>query len=258
MANKKTSTTKQVDTNVSASETKSSQELPQETTTSVPKKTSEKKVKKEKTVEKSAEKSAEKPLEKKVKKEKVVKDDVPALTDDSGEVLKKIRVTPTRESVSEGFDELISLVDSQIESLRENQTKSNGIKFLRSLNKRLKTLKNQASRIKQRNTSVKKSNPNSNSGFLKPVKISADMAKFTGWSTSEPKSRVDVTKYLCNYIKEHNLQNPEDKRQIIPDAKLAKLIKFDSKKETEPLRYYSLQKYLKPHFIKDTSISAEM
>lgn len=254
MANKKSSTTKQADTIVSTSEVKTSQETSQETP--IVKKNSEKKVKKEKSSEKTTEKTAEKTAEKKVKKEKVVKNET-SETVDAGETVKKIRVTPTRESVSEGFDELISSVDSQIESLRESQTKSNGIKFLRSLNKRLKTLKNHASRIKQRNSNVKKSNPNSNSGFLKPVKISADMAKFTGWSTNEPKSRVDVTKYLCNYIKEHNLQNPEDKRQIIPDAKLAKLIKFDSKKETEPLRYYSLQKYLKPHFIKDVSTPVE-
>ena len=175
--------------------------------------------------------------------------------DDESSQSKK-RVAPTKESILSGFDELILSIENQIESLRENQTKANGIKFLRTLNKKLKSLKNQSQRIKQRNSSVKKTNTNNNSGFLKPVKISADMAKFTGWNATELKSRVDVTKYLCNYIKEHNLQNPEDKRQIIPDAKLAKLIKYDSKKENEPLRYYSLQRFLKPHFLKDTTVEA--
>ena len=175
--------------------------------------------------------------------------------DDESSQSKK-RVATTKESILSGFDELILSIENQIESLRENQTKANGIKFLRTLNKKLKSLKNQSQRIKQRNSSVKKTNTNNNSGFLKPVKISADMAKFTGWNATELKSRVDVTKYLCNYIKEHNLQNPEDKRQIIPDAKLAKLIKYDSKKENEPLRYYSLQRFLKPHFLKDTTVEA--
>ena len=175
--------------------------------------------------------------------------------DDESSQSKK-RVAPTKESILSGFDELILSIENQIESLRENQTKANGIKFLRTLNKKLKSLKNQSQRIKQRNSSVKKTNTNNNSGFLKPVKISADMAKFTGWNATELKSRVDVTKYLCNYIKEHNLQNPEDKRQISPDAKLAKLIKYDSKKENEPLRYYSLQRFLKPHFLKDTTVEA--
>ena len=175
--------------------------------------------------------------------------------DDESSPSKK-RVAPTKESILSGFDELILSIENQIESLRENQTKANGIKFLRTLNKKLKSLKNQSQRIKQRNSSVKKTNTNNNSGFLKPLKISSDMAKFTVWNATELKSRVDVTKYLCNYIKEHNLQNPEDKRQIIPDAKLAKLIKYDSKKENEPLRYYSLQRFLKPHFLKDTTVEA--
>ena len=117
---------------------------------------------------------------------------------------------------------------------------------------KLKTLKNQVSRIKQRSSSktISINTTNTNSGFLKPVQISSDMAKFTGWDPNELKSRVQVTKYLCNYIRENNLQNPNDKRQIIPDNKLSKLIKYDSKKETEPLRYYSLQRFLKPHFMK--------
>ena len=144
------------------------------------------------------------------------------------------------------------MVETEIASLRDSSTKAKGVKFLRSLNKRLKTLKTQVSRIKQRSSTkmVSSTNTNTNSGFLKPVKISSDMAKFTGWNPDELKSRVDVTKFLCNYIRENNLQNPTDKRQIVPDAKLSKLIKYDSKKESEPLRYYSLQKFLKPHFMK--------
>ena len=169
------------------------------------------------------------------------------------ETPEKKRVAPTKESVVSSFDEVIQMVETEIASLRDSSTKAKGVKFLRTLNKRLKTLKTQVSRIKQRSSTKgisSNSTNNSNSGFLKPVKISSDMAKFTGWNPDELKSRVDVTKYLCNYIRENNLQNPTDKRQIIPDAKLSKLIKYDSMKESEPLRYYSLQKFLKPHFVK--------
>jgi chromatin remodeling complex protein RSC6 len=76
------------------------------------------------------------------------------------------------------------------------------------------------------------------------------MAKFTGWNADELKSRVDVTKYLCNYIKEKNLQNPKDRRQIIADTKLAKLLDYDNKKDTQPLTYFLIQSHLKKHFIK--------
>ena len=46
------------------------------------------------------------------------------------ETIKKIRLIPTRETVSDSFSEIILLIETHIETLRENQTKSNGIKFL--------------------------------------------------------------------------------------------------------------------------------
>lgn len=52
---------------------------------------------------------------------------------------------------------------------------------------------------------------------------------------SDAVSRGEATKKLWDYIKKHNLQDPEDKRQIIPDAKLAKV--FGSK---EPVNMFKL------------------
>jgi len=118
------------------------------------------------------------------------------------------------------------------------------------LNKRLKILKNQSSRIIKQKRTTTRTNTNNNSGFLKPVKISKEMAKFTGWDAGLPRSRVEVTKFLCNYIKEHELQNPADRRQILADDKLTKLLKYDVKKEKEPLTYFRVQTCLKNHFIK--------
>jgi chromatin remodeling complex protein RSC6 len=160
------------------------------------------------------------------------------------------RGAPTRDNVLQSFDEIIKSIETEMEGLREGDTKNKGVKFLRTLNKRIKVLKNQSSRIiKDKRVSAKKGT-NNNSGFLKPVKISTEMAKFTGWDKDELKSRVDVTKFLCDYIRNNNLQNPKDKRQILADGKLQKLLKYDPKKETEPLTYFKLQSSLKGHFIK--------
>ncbi len=100
----------------------------------------------------------------------------------------------------------------------------------------------------------KRRNPNraknTSSGFMKPVGISGEMCKFTGWDASELKSRVDVTKYICGYIRDNDLQNPADRRQIVPDKKLTALLKLDKKSlKEEPLTYYSLQKKIQPHFV---------
>jgi len=159
------------------------------------------------------------------------------------------RRAPTRESVLGDFESLITSVDAEIQHLREGPAKTKGIKFLRSLNKNIKLLRNRAARVMKQKKKTGRTN-NKNSGFLKPVSISKELAKFTGWSPKDLHSRVEVTKYICQYISENNLQNPEDRRQIKPDSKLQKLLDFNPKKNKEPLRYYSLQTHLKRHFPK--------
>lgn len=159
----------------------------------------------------------------------------------------KTRHVPTRESVEKEFDELVASIDEEINKLRSSTAKAKGVKFLRTVNKRVKTLRNHALRVSKQRQTTRRSN--TNSGFLKPVQISKDLAKFTGWDQSQLRSRVDVTKFICDYIKEHNLQDPEDKRNIRvdSDANLKKLLKFDGK-DGKKLTYYSLQTYLKGHF----------
>ena len=60
-------------------------------------------------------------------------------------------------------------------------------------------------------------------------------------------ARTEVTKYITGYVKDHNLQDPEFKRRILPDAKLRKLLGV---KKSEELTYFNLQKYMKHHFPK--------
>lgn len=161
----------------------------------------------------------------------------------------KTRVVPTRESVQKEFEDLIASVDEEINKLRDSTNKSKGVKFLRSVNKRLKIIKNHSLRVSKQRQKTKRNN--ANSGFLKPVPISKELAKFTGWDPKEKHSRVDVTKYVCKYIKDHNLQDPEDKRKIRveTDKSLNTLLQYDSAKDSSPLTYYSLQRYLKNHFV---------
>jgi len=144
------------------------------------------------------------------------------------------------------FAELISLLDTEVNRLRDSSDKNSGVKFLRAVTRRVKVLQAASARVmKQKQPSARKNN---NSGFLKPVPISAEIAKFTGLHADQLHSRVEVTKYLCQYIKEHNLQNPADKRQIVADPALSKILNYDSKKEDKPLTYYRLQSLLKNHF----------
>ena len=65
--------------------------------------------------------------------------------------------------------------------------------------------------------------PKKNTAFTRPVGISDVLAEVVG---AGPMPRTEVTKKLWEYIKKHDLQDSANKRNIVPDAKLAKV--FDS------------------------------
>lgn len=62
--------------------------------------------------------------------------------------------------------------------------------------------------------------------LLKPLKLSEELEAVVG---KGPLPRSQVVKKLWEYIKKHDLQNPQNKRNIIADDKLLPL--FDGKKE---------------------------
>jgi chromatin remodeling complex protein RSC6 len=179
-----------------------------------------------------------------VLQENVVEDEnTPSLEDNSQ--VKKARLIPTKDSILSDIDEILNSIETEI----GNSTSKNDVKFLRSLNKRLKVLKAHSVRVMKQKSQTPRQN-NANSGFQKPVKLSKELVKFTGWSENEMRSRVDVTKFICDYIAQNNLQNPNDRRQIWPDVHLQKLLGVGASKDI-PLHYYDIQTHLKKHFPKE-------
>lgn len=59
-----------------------------------------------------------------------------------------------------------------------------------------------------------------NSAFMKPMKISPELAAVVG---AGPMPRSEVVKALWVYIKKHDLQDPKAKRNILADANLKKV-----------------------------------
>lgn len=56
-----------------------------------------------------------------------------------------------------------------------------------------------------------------NAAFMKPLTPSPELAAVIG---AQPVPRTEVTKKIWDYIKQHNLQDPANKRNINADAKL--------------------------------------
>lgn len=84
------------------------------------------------------------------------------------------------------------------------------------------------------------------SGFAKPTPLSNELCTFLSLSQGSELSRTSVTRLLNQYIKDNKLQNPDDKRTIIPDDKLKALLRLAG---DEKVTYFNLQSFMKPHYV---------
>jgi chromatin remodeling complex protein RSC6 len=100
---------------------------------------------------------------------------------------------------------------------------------------------------KQSSKRKRKAGNRAPSGFVKPTRISDELAKFLEKPSGSEMARTEVTRDINKYIRTHNLQDKENGRKINPDTKLAALLKL---KKTDELTYFNLQRYMSPHFAK--------
>ena len=91
------------------------------------------------------------------------------------------------------------------------------------------------------------------SGFVKPTRISDELAMFLGKAVGSEMARTEVSKEINAYIREKGLQDKENGRKIHPDASLSKLLALGSGDE---LTYFNLQRYMKHHFVKEVAAAA--
>ena len=113
------------------------------------------------------------------------------------------------------------------------------------VNREMKTL--------QKNSKKRKANSNRQpSGFVKPTRISKDLAKFLGKEDGVEMARTEVSKEINQYIRANSLQDKDNGRIILADTKLKKLLNLA---DGDQLTYFNLQRYMKHHFIKADAAS---
>lgn len=170
-----------------------------------------------------------------VKTEQVVVEEAAAPVAEEATTTKKKRRVVKKEDLAKDLDTLTR-------DLFENVSN-------KDLIKRIKQFKSDITKIlKLRSLNANKERDISNSGFMKPVGVSEKMRAFLDLEPDQLTRRLDITKRLCEYIKLNDLQDPRDRRNILPDKKLRELLNMT---ESEPhLTYYSIQQKLKDHIIK--------
>jgi len=163
-------------------------------------------------------------------------------------------VTELRGSTDTLLSSLIATVQSRIASDKQLLTQ------LRELNRQVvRERKDTDKALKKMSKSQRKRSSGNKApgGFTKPTPISQLMCEFLGVDSGTEMPRTDVTRRINAYVKEHNLQNPENKKQILADNKLSTLLFL---KAGDELTYFNLQRYMKVHFLKkdkETGIVSE-
>ena len=156
-------------------------------------------------------------------------------------------------AVAESSDAEAPLAEQSVEFLAKLQQLG---ALISSLKTEYRTLEKKWTREikaaqKQSSKRKRKAGNRAPSGFVKPTKISDELASFLGKEKGTEMARTDVTREINTYIRAHKLQDKDNGRKIIPDTKLATLLKL---KKTDELTYFNLQKYMSPHFAKATKV----
>jgi chromatin remodeling complex protein RSC6 len=170
-------------------------------------------------------------------------------------VAEEVVTTVVEVTLKQRFEALIKGKQDQIADIKKE------ILDLRKMQRDYEAeIKNALKKTKKKRAPRDENNPRKPSGFASPVIVSDELYKFLekyGVKKNDPIARTDVTKYITGYIKEHDLQNPEHRREIVPDAILKKLFgpaiePKDPNDANSPLvyTYLKLQRYLSQHFPK--------
>lgn len=194
-------------------------------------------------------------VEKKSRKPKAANVVVSAVS----ETVPAVPVPATSGSVEQPVEQSVDaeapLADQSVEFLAKLQQLGLLISSLKAEYKTLEKKWSREIKVAQKQSSKRKRKAGNRapSGFVKPTKISDELASFLGKDKGTEMARTEVTREINTYIRTHKLQDKDNGRKINPDTKLSVLLKL---KKTDELTYFNLQKYMSPHFEKSVKVDA--
>jgi len=108
-----------------------------------------------------------------------------------------------------------------------------------------KKMKQQRREMEKNEKKMKKKKTKSQPNVAIPIDVSDKLSSFMGLKEGQQVARMEVTKYIMDYIKINNLLNPNNNQYIVPDSKLNTLFSDNS----GSLTYFNMQKHINKHFI---------
>ena len=141
-------------------------------------------------------------------------------------------------------DTIISVVTRITELMTELKTIQSTVKNLNKLVKKERQAKSKKLNRTLNELRKKTSKKRKPSGLAKPTLLSNSLCDFLDLPTKSSEARTSVTKKINKYIADKKLQNPERKKEILPDDKLEEILKTGG----SVLTYTNLQTFLNKHF----------
>ena len=134
-------------------------------------------------------------------------------------VTSKKETQQVEELEQDKYKDLMVKIDEMAKQLKGL---ANYVKDLRKEN--LQLVKELAKQEKKKAKKAEDRAKKGPSGFARPTDITPELAKFLGIPADEKIARTDVTKKITGYVKEHNLQQADNKRVILLKGKYGKAL----------------------------------
>lgn len=167
-------------------------------------------------------------------------------------------VAPAEAAPASSEDQVEALKNRLTEALQQVKEQKSALQQMgRDLVTLVEGLVKDTNRVLRTNLRKKRRvGTNQNGGFQKPMGITKELSEFLRVPTTQQMSRTDVTKAICEYIRNNNLNgvpNAEGKvdgRLIRVNSPLAKLLHMSA---GETLKFTGIQSKITPHLVKTES-----
>lgn len=152
-----------------------------------------------------------------------------------------------KEEINTKIDEdIFNQFEQLVTQLNQMKTQITGIQ--QNIKQLDKNVKKQMKCLKKEVIKTKNKGNRQPSGFAKPSKVTKELCEFMNKSEGTEIARTEVTRALVAYIKENKLENTTNSKIISPDEKLKTLLELN---DSDELTYFTIQKYMNKHFVKN-------
>ena len=159
--------------------------------------------------------------------------------------------TPVETEVEVVVDPMIRQLSTMAELLDTLAKTSKSLTIeMKALTKDVNKLRVSKAGGKRQKRVVNSDTPRKLGALEKPVPISEELAEFLGLTKGEMYSRQQVTQGVNKFVKDNDLQNPENRRYILLESEAGLKLKALLRDPDQPLTFFNIQRYLKVHYPK--------